>query len=303
MSLLAQFSDDLEQLVARASPAVVGVEHGRGHGTGLVLAPDGYILTNHHVVRGGRRLRVQLHTGEERRAELVGADSPTDLAVVRAEGDGFSALPLAPPEHVHVGQLVVAIGNPFHLERSVSLGVVSAINRSLAAPDGSMLEGLLQTDAAINPGNSGGPLLSAHGEVVGINSVVLPYAQGIGFAIPATTASWVASLLIRRGVVERRYLGVAARAEAFEPARASSVGQPRAVRILQVGEGTPAARGGLRAGDLVLAVGPSPVESVNDLQRLMALAPSPNVRLGVLRGENRLDLDVEGEARPQARAA
>src|SRR5262249_55956670 len=153
------------------------------------------------VVRGGPRLRVHLHTGEERGAQLVGQDPLTDLAVVRAEGGGFSTLPLADPSGLRVGQVVVAIGNPFHLERSVSLGVVSALNRNLPTGDGSMLEGLLQTDAAINPGNSGGPLLNVRGEVVGLNSVVLPYAQGIGFAIPASTASWVASLLIQRGSV------------------------------------------------------------------------------------------------------
>jgi hypothetical protein len=161
MKLLEQFSDDLEALVARASPAVVGVEHGRGHGTGLLLTPDGYLITNHHVVRGARKLRVRLHTGAERSASLVGSDALTDLAVVRAEGDGFATLPLAPTERLKVGQLVVAIGNPFHLERSVSLGVVSAIDRNLPTPDGAMLEGMLQTDAAINPGNSGGPLLNA----------------------------------------------------------------------------------------------------------------------------------------------
>jgi S1-C subfamily serine protease len=233
----------------------------------------------------------------------VGSDPPTDLAVVRAEGGGLTPLPLSSPNHLRVGQLVVAIGNPFHLERSVSLGVVSALYRNLPAPDGSMLEGMLQTDAAINPGNSGGPLLNMRGEVVGINSVVLPYAQGIGFAIPATTASWVASLLIQRGVVERRYLGVAARAEALEPLLAQAAGQPRGVRIQQVADGTPASRAGLRKDDWVLGVDTHSVQSVDDLHRLMALAPSAALRLRVLRGGEKREVQVEPTARPQARAA
>lgn len=303
MSLLTQLSSDLQALVERAAPAVVGVEHRRGHGTGLLLAPDGYVLTNHHVVRGGRSLRVRLHTGEERSAELVGKDPLTDLAVVRAAGSGFSTLPLAPRERVHVGQLVVAMGNPFHLERSVSLGVVSALHRSLPTPDGSMLEGLLQTDAAINPGNSGGPLLSADAEVVGINSVVLPYAQGIGFAIPASTAQWVAALLIQRGSVERRYLGVAARAEGFSGASALAAGQPRGVHLLKIADEGPAARAGLRTGDWVLEVDGRPVGSVDDLHRHMALAASPSIRLAILRDSQRSEVEVRTTQRPEAQAA
>src|SRR4051812_8216066 len=254
MKLLQQFSDDLEDLVARASPAVVGVEHGRGHGTGIFLTPDGYVLTNRHVVRQSRKQTVTLSTGEEIKASFVGGDAPTDLAVLRAEGTDFPILPLADPKDVRMGQLVVAIGNPFRLEQSVSLGVVRAINRSITLPDGTMLEGMLQTDAAINPGNSGGPLLKTRLEVVGLNTLVLPYAQGIGFAVSASTAAWVASLLIQRGKVDRRYLGVAARAVTLEPAQARDAGQPRGVLILQVQQGTPADHAGLQPEDLLLGI-------------------------------------------------
>ncbi len=303
MKLLQQFSDELEALVARASPAVVGVEHGRGHGTGLFLTPDGYLLTNRHVVRQSRKLTISLSTGEERKATLIGGDAPTDLAVLRVEGTDFPILPLADLKSVRVGQLVLAIGNPFRLEQSVSLGVVSAINRSLSLPDGTLLEGMLQTDAAINPGNSGGPLLDTRGQVVGLNTLVLPYAQGIGFAVSATTAAWVASLLIQRGRVERRYLGVAARAVVLEPSEARDAGQPRGVLILQVAPGTPADDAGLRPEDLLLGINQRPVASVDDVQRLMALSAEPEVRLEVLRKGRRHKLAARTRSRPAPVAA
>jgi serine protease Do len=304
MTFLQQFSDELESLVAKAAPAVVAVQHARGHGTGLFLTPDGYVLTNRHVVRSPSRLTLELHDGSEVRATLVGADASTDLAVVRAEeGMKFSILPLADPHDVHVGQVVMAIGNPFRLEQSVSLGVVSAINRTLPLPDGVVLEGLLQTDAAINPGNSGGPLLNMRGQVVGLNTLVLPYAQGIGFAVSATTAAWVASLLIQRGKVERRFLGIAATAITLKPPHAQEAGQPRAVRILKVGEGSPADDAGLKRDDLLLGIDERPVSSVDDVQRLLALAPEPEVRLEVLRQGRRRALRARTTLRARAQAA
>jgi serine protease Do len=305
MKLLQQFSDDLETLVAKATPAVVGVEHSRGHGTGLFLTPDGYVLTNRHVVmRNPRGLTVQLSNGEELRATLVGGDAPTDLAVVRAEGTDFPTLPLADPQSVRVGQLVMAVGNPFRLEQSVSMGVVSAINRSLTLPNGVMLEGMLQTDAAINPGNSGGPLINTRGQVVGLNTLVLPYAQGIGFAVGAATAAWVASLLIQRGKVERRFLGIAAAAVNLDTRLAQDTGQPRAVKVLKVQDGTPAHDAGLQVDDLLLAINRKTVSSVDDLQRLMALATDEEVTLDVLRkGGARKKLSARTRPRAESVAA
>ncbi|NMO16105.1 trypsin-like serine protease [Pyxidicoccus fallax] len=304
MKLLQQFSDDLESLVERASPAVVGVEHARGHGTGLFLTPDGYVLTNRHVVTRSRKVTIQLSNGEELRGEVVGGDAPTDLAVVRAEGTDFPTLPLADPKTVRVGQLVMAIGNPFRLEQSVSMGVVSAINRSISLPNGVMLEGMLQTDAAINPGNSGGPLINTRGEVVGLNTLVLPYAQGIGFAVGASTAAWVASLLIQRGKVERRFLGIAATAVNLDTRLAQDTGQPRAVKVLKVQDGTPAHEAGLQVDDLLLAINRKTVGSVDDLQRLMALATDEEVTLDVLRkGGGRKKLHARTRPRPEAVAA
>ncbi len=304
MKLLQQFSDDLEALVAKASPAVVGVEHARGHGTGLFLTPDGYVLTNRHVVmRNPRGLTLQLSNGEELRASLVGGDAPTDLAVVRAETGEFPTLPLADPGTVRVGQLVMAIGNPFRLEQSVSMGVVSAINRSITLPNGVILEGMLQTDAAINPGNSGGPLINTRGQVVGLNTLVLPYAQGIGFAVGASTAAWVASLLIQRGRVERRFLGISATAVNLDAMLTRDTGQSRAVRVLKVQDGTPAHEAGLQVDDLLLAINQHRVNSVDDLQRLMALATDAEVTLDVLRkrgGRRKLSARTRPRAEPAA---
>jgi S1-C subfamily serine protease len=203
--------------------------------------------------------------------------------VVRAETGDFPTLPLADPGSVRVGQLVMAIGNPFRLEQSVSMGVVSAINRSLTLPNGVILEGMLQTDAAINPGNSGGPLINTRGQVVGLNTLVLPYAQGIGFSVGASTAEWVASLLIQRGKVERRFLGIAATAINLDALLTRDTGQARAVKVLKVQDGTPAHDAGLQVDDLLLGINRKPVNSVDDLQRLMALATDEEVTLDVLR--------------------
>src|SRR5215468_8027153 len=175
MNLLSQLSRDLESLVAKASPAVVGIEHAQGQGSGLVLSPDGYVLTNAHVVGRARSLRVRLSEGSAVRAERVGGDEHSHLAVIRIDAKHLSILPLAGFESLKVGQLVLAIGNPFRFERSVSLGVISALDRTLPGPRGGLFEGLIQTDAAINPGNSGGPLLSTEGEVLGINTAIIPW--------------------------------------------------------------------------------------------------------------------------------
>jgi len=280
---LTDLSDALQQLVSRVSPAVLGVEEGRGAGTGVVVARDGYLLTNHHVAGSGRSLRIRLTGGETTKGELVGSDPATDLAVVHVTDAPLVQLPLADPASIAVGQLVVAIGNPFRFERSVSLGIVSALDRSLPGPSGTLFEGLLQTDAAINPGNSGGPLVNARGDVVGINTAVIPWAQGMGFAVSARTATWVTSVLMSRGKIDRRYLGVAARSEQLSPELAAATGQPKAVRILQVGNGSPADTAGLRPEDLLLGVHGEAVGNVDDIHRLMVTRGLEVVPLALLR--------------------
>jgi serine protease Do len=286
VSLLRELSDGISGLVASAAPSVVGIERRRGQGSGVVLAQDGYVLTNAHVAAEGP-VQVRLSGSTAVAGELVGVDQRTDLAVVRAHATGLPALALADGRRLRVGELVVAIGNPLGFDRSVTLGVVSALHRSLPTPQGGLLDGLVQTDAAVNPGNSGGPLLDVDGQVVGITSAMIPYARGIGLAIPSRTAAWVAAVLIQHGQVHRPFLGVSVRGEELEPEQARRAGQTRALRVLEVESGTPAEQARLDRGDLLLAVNGSPIDALDDLQRVLVLAAQPEVELEVLRGPDR----------------
>ncbi len=290
MTALSQLSRDLAALVARTAPSVIGVEHRGGQGSGLVLTPDGYVLTNAHVARSSGPLRVRLSGTTTIPAERAGSDDRTDLAVVRVHAPALRALPLGDSRGLAVGQLVVAIGNPLGFERSVTMGVVSALYRNLPTPGGGMFDGLVQTDAAVNPGNSGGPLVDADGAVVGITTAMLPWAHGMAFAVPSHTASWVAAVLIRHGEVRRPFLGIAARGEDLEPALASELARSRAVRVLRVEPGAPASRGGVEEGDLLVAANGAEVATLDDLQRVMVLTTAAELDLEVLRGAARRHL-------------
>jgi serine protease Do len=288
MTALAQLSQDLAALVSRAAPSVVGIEQRRGQGSGLILTPDGYLLTNAHVARAAGPLRVRFSGTATVKGERVGADERTDLAVLRVEAPGLRALPLGDSRKLAVGQLVVAIGNPLGFERSVTMGVISALYRNLPTPDGGMFDGLVQTDAAVNPGNSGGPLLDAEGAVVGVTTAMLPWAHGMAFAVPSHTASWVAAVLIQHGEVRRPFLGIAARGEDLDPALALDLARARAIRVLRVEADAPAARGGVREGDLLVSANGSEIVTLDDLQRVMVLTAEPELQLEVLRdGERR----------------
>ncbi len=299
MSRLSELSAEIADLVARASPGVVGIQRRRGQGSGMALTPDGYLLTNAHVAGRGGPLQVHLPGGEAARGEVVGADERTDLAVVRVEARGLATLPLVEDRPLRVGELVLAIGNPLGFERSVSVGVVSALYRSLPTPQGGLLDGLVQTDAAVNPGNSGGPLLDAEGRVAGVTTAMIPWASGMGFAIPAQTASWVAAVLIQHGEVRRPFLGIAVRAEELDPALGREVGHPRGVRVLRVEAGTPAERAALAEGDLLLSANGSPLDTLDDLQRVLVLPGPDVVQLDLLRRGQRHRLGI----RPAERAA
>jgi serine protease Do len=293
MSVLREVSRNLGDLVARAAPAVAGLRHGQGQGSGVVVTPDGYVVTNSHVARAKGPLHVRLPGRTDVAGRLVGADDRTDLAVVKVDASSLATLALPDTATVRVGEIVVAIGNPLGLERSVSLGVVSALHRDLPTRDG-VLEGLLQTDASVNPGNSGGPLLDADGAVAGITTAMLPWARGIGFAIPSRTASWVAAVLIQHGEVRRPYLGIAARAEDL------ASGPGRGVRVMRVEPGTPAASAGLRGQDVLLAANGQDLRALDDLQRVMVLTAPAEISLEVLRGGERRTMSIRPSATAQA---
>jgi len=301
MPRLSEFSDELETLVETSAPSVVAVEHGRGQGSGIIVSGDGYVITNAHVVHGrSGMLSVRLAGGEELRAEVIGEDHTSDLAVLRVGARGLSSLSLDESRRLRVGQLVLAIGNPLRFERSVSLGVVSAIDRSLPGPGGRPFEGLVQTDAAINPGNSGGPLLDARGAVVGINTAVIPRANGLGFAIPAHTAAWVTAVLIRDGRVDRPLLGISAQGIDLAPRIAAEVGQQRAVRVHGVASESPASAARIKPADLLLSANESALYSVDDLQRVLVLSRGSDITLRLRRDGQDLSLSVTPQLKRRA---
>ena len=295
VALLDAFSRAVIAVVERVAGSVTHVQRGRAAGSGTVIAPDGYILTNAHVVDDARAVDVMLADGATYRAPVIGVDRATDLAVVRALGPALPALELATADTLRVGQLVVAIGDPLGLQSTVTHGVVSALGRSLRAKDGRIIENVIQTDAALNPGNSGGPLVDTHGRVVGVNTAVIAGAQGIAFAIPAATARMVASALISDGRVRRALLGVSGAASAIGQhlARAAGLAAPAGVRVLEVTAGGPAARAGVRKGDILVSLDGATIATLTDLQRaLVADRIGRDTLLTLIRRGERISLGV-----------
>ncbi len=301
VALLDAFSRAVISVVERVAPSVTHVQRGRGAGSGTVIAPDGYILTNAHVVDDARAVDVVMADGTTYRAPVIGADPATDLAVVRALGPALPALELATADTLRVGQLVVAIGDPLGLQSTVTHGVVSALGRSLRAKDGRIIENVIQTDAALNPGNSGGPLVDTHGRVVGVNTAIIQGAQGIAFAIPAATARMVATALIRDGRVRRALLGISGAATPVGQhlARALGLVASSGVRVLEVTPGGPAARAGVRQGDILVSIDGATIATLTDLQRaLVADRIGRDTLLTLVRRGERISVGV----RPQEAA-
>jgi S1-C subfamily serine protease len=271
-------------------PSVVKVDAG-GTGSGFVFAPDGLILTNSHVIANAGRIGVTLPDGRDLVADLVGDDPHTDLAVLRVSAPDLVAAPFGDSSTLRPGQLVIAIGNPFGFQHTVTAGVVSALGRSLRARTVRLMENLIQTDAALNPGNSGGPLVTSAAQVVGVNTAVILGGQGIAFAVPINTARYVVSSLLRDGRVRRSHLGVAGQDVPIPRllVRAHHLAHERGVAITAVSEGTPAAAAELRPGDLIVEFADEPVRGVDDLHRLLTeerigqLLPLKIIRRGELR--------------------
>ncbi len=267
--LLDAYSQAVTRAAARVAPSVVNVEIGRGAGSGFVFTPDGLILTNCHVVGEAKHVNVITLDGERLRADVIGADPHTDLAVLRVSSHASPAVPFGDSASLMPGQLVIAIGNPFGFQHTVTAGVVSGLGRGLRARTGRLMENLIQTDAALNPGNSGGPLITSAGAVVGVNTAVVLGGQGIAFAVPINTAQHVVSALLRDGRVRRGVLGISAQTTSV-PRRlvlAHLLPSERGVLISEVQSGSPAAAAGLRPGDIIIDFAGAPVTTVDALHR------------------------------------
>ncbi|HMF41932.1 MAG TPA: trypsin-like peptidase domain-containing protein [Polyangia bacterium] len=319
-ALLDSYSRTVTAVARAVSPSVVRIDvegvkaqprpgrprppnEGVGSGSGFVFTPDGYVLTNSHVVNGARRITVTLLDGRKLPGHLVGDDPDTDLAVVRLHADDLAPLTpvaLGDSSALRVGQIAVAVGNPFGFDCTVTAGVVSALGRSLRTQSGRLVDDVIQTDAALNPGNSGGPLLDSNGRVIGVNTAMILPAQGICFAIAVNTASFVVGKLIHEGRIRRSYLGVAGQNVPLHRrvVRYHDLPLESAVFVVSVEPGSPGAAAGLRDGDLLVGFCGKPVAGIDDLHRLLTEDQADKeTTLIVVRGSERLALPVRPSLR------
>ena len=306
--LLDAYSRAVTSTVEKVSPSVVNIEirqigrsrsggerERRGGGSGFIFTPDGLILTNSHVVHGASRIEVTLSDGRKVPAHIIADDPATDLAVIRIDATALTAAILGDSQQLRVGQLVIAIGNPYGFQSTVTAGVVSALGRSLRSYSGRMIDDVIQTDASLNPGNSGGPLVASDGRVVGVNTATILPAQGICFAIGINTARFVVSRLLRDGRIRRSYIGVVAQTVPLNRriVRFYDLVRETGVVVNSVEKNSPAEKAGLRDGDVILALDNQPVAGVDDLHRLLSDArvgvPST---LTILHGTDRRTIDV-----------
>src|SRR5438093_3500798 len=312
--LLDAYSRTVSGVVERVAPAVVSVEvqhrrrgtsprESQGAGSGFVFTPDAFILTNSHVAHGATRTDVAFADGRRLRAELVGDDPDTDLAVLRVDAPAQVTAPLGDSAALRVGQVVIAIGNPLGFQSTVTAGVVSALGRSFRSVSGRLIDNVIQTDAALNPGNSGGPLLDSRGNVIGVNTAVILPAQGICFAVAVNTVKLVVGQLIAHGHVRRARIGVGGQNVSLPrlAVRAHRLIQPSGVLLTTVESGSPAGRAGLQPGDVIVAFDAQPVHSIDHLHRLLYCE-----RLGtwtaitVVRKAERLELPITATETPKS---
>lgn len=310
--LLDAYSRAVVEVVATASPAVVHVRVGggangrerTGSGSGVIVSPDGIVLTNNHVVEGAALIELSLADGGTFRARVLGRDPDTDLAVLRGEThEKLPAIRLADSKRVRAGQIAIAIGNPLGLQSTVTAGIVSAVGRSLRASNGRQIGDVIQTDAALNPGNSGGPLVNSAAEVIGINTAMIAGAQGICFSVAANTAQHVLTQVLQHGRVRRSRIGVVAEQVPL-PARLrhlAGLAQSSAAQVREVAGGSPAERAGIRTGDIIVRLDEEAVTGVDDIARVL-----DHQRIGravevmLLRPEGTVTARVVPEERPPA---
>lgn len=308
-ALLDAYSQAVTGAVSRVAPAVVHIQARRrdrpgengareqplGTGSGVIFTPDGFLLTNSHVVQGAAAVEATLTDGRSLPAYLVGDDPDTDLAVLQLHADNLAHAPLGDSGAILVGQLVIAIGNPFGFQCSVTAGVVSALGRTLRSRTGRLIDDVVQTDAALNPGNSGGPLVTADGHIVGINTAIIRAAQGICFAIASNIARFVVTELLRHGRMRRSYIGVGAQTTALprRVVRFHGLTTESGARVLSVAAGSPAAAADLQVGDVIVGFGAAPVTGVDTLHRLLtADHAGAAIDLTLLRGTEKLRVPV-----------
>lgn len=313
--LLDAYSRAVIHAAETVSPAVVNIEvhhhlkgrasrdpgfprEAHGSGSGFLFTPDGFALTNSHVVHGADRIEVALPDGRRFQADLIGDDPHTDLAVIRIDAPALAAAKLGDSHAVRVGQLVIAVGNPYGFQCTVTAGVVSALGRSLRSTSGRLIDNVIQTDAALNPGNSGGPLVTAAGDVVGVNTAIIRPAQGICFATGINTAKFVAARLIKEGRIRRGYIGVVGQNVTLPRrlVRFHNLPAESGVLVNSVEKGSPAEQAGVSEGDLIVGYGDQTVESVDDLHRLLVEEKvGMKTALAVIRRGEKIGLTIVAE--------
>ena len=307
--LLDAYSQAVVHAAEKVSPSVVKIEarkqSGKGNnretggsGSGFIISPDGLVLTNSHVVHGADRLGVILNDGRQPDATLLGEDPETDLAVLRIYAPNLTPARLGESKKLRVGQVAIAIGNPYGFECTVTAGVVSAMGRSLRSRTGRLMDNIIQTDAALNPGNSGGPLVNSHGEVIGVNTAVILPAQGICFAIAIDTVKYVAGWLIKDGKIRRSYIGVGGQDVKLHRrlVRYHHLPVESGLLVVSVEPNSPAASAGLREGDMIVEFNGAPIANVDDLhKRLTEQAIAVKSTLTILRHTEKLELEIVPE--------